>query len=473
MTQNAPLLRSSCSILSVGALVIGVIVSLSSCYDDYSYNEPRAYYSAVSILNTTHEAHDLSVYALKAPWLSLPCTTIEQSPQALVRYLSHQETSLFERDPSATFTIHSGQELPLEINKLNASPYDYDYYYEDYYYENNRNNEEPEGDATALCKALLIKSPALGQALVYWPKSMPSKRFYFDLDVPQAIPPDLQTITIKADYSKVPEDEPRHKWRAFDCGHWRMATCDAQTQIEAKQRPRGATYTLESVYDVPLMMPIPHSATGSLAITHSTPDEALLWPPAIEKLFELVTLTPTSVNEDITCAKMQIDRYALKTARTCMPPALMEMLTPSPSRRVFFQQTQDKDELLLIHTTNDNDVLGRWLIKGSGLLTIPHPNTELELPDQQLHIKLDPDLTDAELEQRRCGDLYISHSLLVRADEGPAQLLTSKAPVTLPDKTQLHLLSARRMLARTNRCDLFDPRNSVELELITIKPLSP
>lgn len=469
MTQNAHLLRS---IFSVGVL-LGAALILSSCYDDYGYNEPRAYYSAVSILNTTREAHDFSVYALKAPWLSLPCTTIEQSPQALKRYLSHQETSLFEPNPSATFTIHSGQELPLELRKLNASPYDYDYYYEDYYYENNQNNEEPDGDPATLCDVLLLKSPAIGQALVYWPRSMPSKRFYFDLDVPQEIPPDLQTITIKADYSKVPKDEPRHKWRAFDCGHWRQPTCDAQTQAEAKQRPRNATYTLESVYDIPLTMPLPSKATGSLAITHSTPDEALLWPPAIEKLFELVTLTPTSINEDITCAKMQIDRYALKTARTCMPPALMEMLTPSPSRRVFFQQTQDKDELLLIHTTNDNDVLGRWLIKGSGLLTLPNPSAELELQEPQLYIKLNPDLADAELEQQRCGDLFISHSLLVRDDEGPAQLLTREAPITLSDKTQLHLLSARRMLARTNRCDFFDSRNTIALELITIRPLSP
>lgn len=468
MTQNAHLLRS---IFSVGAL-LGAALILSSCYDDYGYNEPRAYYAAVSILNTTREAHDFSVYALKAPWLSLPCTTIEQSPQALKRYLSRQETSLFEPNPSATFTIHSGQELPLDLRKLNASPYDY--YDEDYYYENNQNNEEPDGDPTTLCHALLLKSPAIGQALVYWPRSMPSKRFYFDLDVPQEIPPDLQTITIKADYSKVPKDEPRHLWRAFDCGHWRQPTCDAQTQAEAKQRPRNATYTLESVYDIPLTMPLPSKATGSLAMIQPSRErnDQIIWPPQALALAEVVSFEPKQRSGQLSCAEVKLRQSqitAFITTSICMPDVLLSMLTPSPERRVFY--TFVNQELQLLYTDKNKGLLGGWLIKGSGLLTLPNPSAELEL--QELSIKLNPDLADAELEQQRCGDLYISQSLLVRDVEGPAQLLTRKAPITLSDKTQLHLLFARRMLARTNRCDLFDSRNPIELELITIRPLSP
>lgn len=469
MIKPAHLLRS---ISSVIALLCGVS-SISSCFSSSSYDEPRSYYSAVSLLNTTREAHDLSIYELNEPWLSLPCTTIEQSPRALERYLSNPETTLFKSTPSTTLTLHAGQEVPLDINKLNASPYDY--FYGDYYYENNENGDGygPSDNTNGLCKVLLIKSPALGQALIYWPRPMPSKRFYFDVEVPQEIPPDTQTITIKADYSKVPEGEPRHKWRAFDCGHWRAPTCEPQTIIEAKQRPRGATYTLESVYDIPLALPIPLKATDDPVAQRPAQEDALLWPPIAAQLTEIISLEEQTTTQQLSCAaiKLQQGQRSASTGRLCMPPHLVEQLTPSPDRRVFYKRATTAQELQLIHTTPSKALLGRWMVTGSELITIPNQNIKQALPDGTASLRVNSDLNNASLERLRCGDLYMSQSLLVTAAAGAPQLLTYDAPITMPDKTQLHLLFARRMLAQTNRCDIFDQRNHIELKLITVRPL--
>lgn len=460
------------SISSVIALMCGAS-SISSCVSDSSYDEPRSYYAAVSLLNTTREAHDISVYELNEPWLSMPCTTIEQSPRALERYLSDPETTLFKRTPSTTLTLHAGQEVPLDINKLNASPYDY--YYGDYYYENNENGDGygSSDNTNGLCKALLIKSPALGQALVYWPRSMPSKRFYFDVEVPQEIPPDIQTITIKADYSKVPKGEPMHKWRAFDCGHWRAPTCEPQTIIEAKQRPRGATYTIESVYDIPLALPIPLKATDDPVAPRPAQDEAQLWPSIAEQLTEVISLEVQVTTQQLSCAtiKLQQGQHPASNSRLCMPPHILEQLTPSPARRVFYKRATTAEALTLIHTTPTKELLGRWMVTSSKLITMPNQNVEQALPDDTARIRVNPDLSNASLERLRCGDLYMSQSLLVTTADGAPQLLTSEKHITLPDKTQLHLLFARRMLAQTNRCDLFDQRNHVSLKLITVRPL--
>lgn len=167
----------------------------------------------VSLLNRTNELHELRVSMLR-PEITFDCDVVREQPNDLLNDGVFGEPR--------TWLLQSGQEATFEFN-------------------------EP-----AKCTAALVESDTVPDILVFYDEAeMSLKYVYFDVDVPQEITPDRQTVVLEADYSDVAAAE-MHTWRErSSCGQ-RADLCDPRVIEPLARIPNGAQYSWTSQYSTAL-----------------------------------------------------------------------------------------------------------------------------------------------------------------------------------------------------------------------------
>ena len=404
-----------------------------------------SYTTQLSLLNATHEAHELTIHLLpegttlrcEAPW------SAAQATQKLWR-------AIFEPEPALRVTLYSGQELPLEPYHLRYSGYTEEYpWFEPVVSERG-------------CSAVLVRSPALGDTIIAWPRRMGHKSMYVDVSIPASIPPDPQTVVIEADYSQVRPGVERQRWREITCGRaWREPTCDASERRAALVHPTGARYAMRT-HDVTPM----HSSV-------SLPEAAASCQPAPPSQLQLSQLPPRGATRLLQRQEMEpwpgfypcaafvalIDDQA-QSIPLCAPQPLMDLLTPSPDRHVVLERTLGSGALgaeldvQITHQTERGELLASWRV-----YLRRHAPT-LEQPDQEDEgLWLRPRASAAASTRcvtRACGApqplVEATVEVLVQGQGfGPA-LLGGDQALTLPDGRTIHLLEATTRLRDSIEC---------------------
>ena len=200
----------------------------ASCFPDPDTSTVPVYSSRLSLLNRTHELMEVDVTPL--------VFTYEDCPQAQA-HPARLLASAFERSATTTLVLGSGQEMAIPPNErydiYGYSDYGYGGYdyggYDDYYYNTG-------------CEAYLLEVSGVGAAVAYLPEALNYKQFMLDVDVPEALPSDVQTIELTADYERVLPTARRHQWGQRACASFRQEQCTQEERAAAAQRPPGASY---------------------------------------------------------------------------------------------------------------------------------------------------------------------------------------------------------------------------------------
>lgn len=197
--------------------------------------------SRISILNRSNELHVLRLRQLN-PWISLDCNVVSQNPPAFLTRAHFGATT--------RWLVQSGQEIPLDVNIW-----------------------EDQG----MCSAALIESDTVPDIVVFWTQDAPIKTYQFDADIPVELPPDLNTLTIEAEYG----DERLHVWRERSmCGSI-LDWCDEADFAHLADIPAGARYTWGARAEKRLFWPLPVLDTPVPTPTQACqvpgPGEALFW----------------------------------------------------------------------------------------------------------------------------------------------------------------------------------------------------
>lgn len=102
----------------------------------------------------------------------------------------------------------------------------------------------PGGPDHSSCRfsILLIDDDRLPDIAVTWPRNLPMKTFFNDVDAPADVPPQPNTIIAEADYSNASSSQvPR--WRARPCaGTAQSSLCTEGEREQMLQPPAGAQY---------------------------------------------------------------------------------------------------------------------------------------------------------------------------------------------------------------------------------------
>jgi hypothetical protein len=223
MLLAAPLLWVSCgrgervAAPSRAWALVASLACLASSPDEPSLPYPES--ARVTILNKSNELHQLSLYKPRSTLLFSPERTAE-GREALT--LEHFD---LER-PDAIISLFSGQEIGLsDVLGWHSDIYTGSYITRD-------------------DNLWLVRSPALPDIIVSW-QGLADKTYYFDVEVPQEVPADRNTVVIDADYTSA-EAETLHPWRYAPCEDGALS-CDPLSLDEARRIPVGTRYTWRSV----------------------------------------------------------------------------------------------------------------------------------------------------------------------------------------------------------------------------------
>lgn len=435
------------------ALASALALCALSCEDLEYLPYPIQTFAQLSLLNLSNEAHDITLRILPAE-LAIPCINLSTVPEQLQHHWGSPATSPFIDAKAIKLTLQPGQELPLDaqaINSIQCNSYyngDDDYLppYDLCYYEENDPLINP-----ALCRGAMIESPTLGRQLIAWPSDLPQKNFYIDVDIPRNIPPDPQTITINADYSKVPSSATRLAWRELDCGLWVNPTCSADDLARTRTIPQDATYTLNAPLHRPRPIPIP-DATDLSACAQFNRNNANFF-SSLEWV-ELLSISDQRDEGLLSCARFEaFNAQTQRTSTICAPKEALNLFTPQEGRRVFYKNAKFDNPVELLHTTSAGSISSRWIIDKIELEL--WPGVPASLHDDDLSVMLDPNAPPMPCADALVCGQYIDAPLILARKDALDLRLNAKTSAKLPDGSTYYLTKASRALYVSSSC--FNP----------------
>lgn len=244
-TTRRPTSRTTHTPFAAGVIVLSAIAAIAcgNPPEPGPVGDATVSNGTVTILNKTNELHTLTILPLGSN-LSFDCQEVAKDPSALL------SAELFNASEAQTFTVplFSGEELAVDpaewTNNFNAG-------------------------SSNQCPAFLIQSNALPDIVVFYQSNFLNfKTYYHNLDLPERLDADQQTIVIDADYSQVPSSEVQHAWREYECVdepddnawswspsvEWEQCTSLNNEELgEAARVPQGTRYSWRSMNrDIPL-----------------------------------------------------------------------------------------------------------------------------------------------------------------------------------------------------------------------------
>lgn len=198
-------LFSTCLLAALGGVVLTTSLSCE--------REPRPLFDSnfqsqaeVTLFNATHDVLPIRFQALRRQY-AVDCDLVAQDP---ARYLREDHLS----NPNRRFVL-SGTEVAIET---------------------------PDDDLNRPCRIafLDLDDDRLTTVAAIWPRELPVKTFYTDVDAPSSVPPEDATLIAEADYSGAnPAEVP--EWRARPC-NGQIANCSEDEYDDALRIPSGADY---------------------------------------------------------------------------------------------------------------------------------------------------------------------------------------------------------------------------------------
>ena len=271
---SAPSRRAAWALACVGALACAGSGFVQPVDQE---DPPDEFNGMVTILNKTHEMHELEIRQLNNNVL-LDCNVIAEDPLAML------DEDLFNGGASWIVPLFSGEELAVDPTEWN-----------------NNWQAQQRGNLNS-CRAFVVRAPVLPEILVFWRGGTMEQRTYVhNAWAPKELEASSQTIVIEADYRQVPTEQ-LHEWREITCpvpeDQWdrqvEWAQCDqlsTEELDEAARIPQGARYSWRSVFDgAPLHYERPRFEPGEPIQTPARcqtpgPGESLAWenPPRSQR----------------------------------------------------------------------------------------------------------------------------------------------------------------------------------------------
>ena len=113
--------------------------------------------------------------------------------------------------------------------------------------------DEQDGDIAGDCRLAVISTGTdddrLEPIIITWPRDLPHKTIYPDVDAPAGVPPEDQTVVAEANYDDV-DDEGYRAWRERPCGG-NLEDCSEEEFDELLTPVDGADYSWRIVGDDP------------------------------------------------------------------------------------------------------------------------------------------------------------------------------------------------------------------------------
>ncbi len=312
----------------------------------------------VTILNQTNELHNITIQQLGTNF-SFNCEDVARDPESILT------PELFENSNTQAFTVplFSGEEIAVDPNEWNDSW-----------------NFTTGGSST--CPAFLVQSNALPDIVVFYEGNfLRFKTYYHNIDVPQDLMADEQTIVIEADYSDVAEDEERLGWREITCPEenandwwetdveWGQCNELPEKEIErAARRPQGARYSWRSMnQSVPLLYQRPLIDDGMPLRVPARcrvpgPGEGLFWED-VPFIRETALLDIEQGRDG--CHTMRFDGDVSWTV--CAPYEALAPLLDEPAARISLTEQFGDSEQVDIEVTDHDSLYTITLFKGQSL----------------------------------------------------------------------------------------------------------
>jgi hypothetical protein len=290
MTSNNQLaIQAKLLAATLGGLACMATSPEHTCFDCV---EPwqEQFSSRISVLNQSNELHVVRIRPMLQE-ISFDCDAVAENPTAFLL------DSYF--GPATRWLVQSGQEIPVII---------------DWEEQNN-----------APCNAAKIESDTLPNILALWDSSAQVKTFIFDAEIPQSIPPNMNTLVIEAEYT----GEELHKYlERSTCGSI-LDFCDESEYAELATIPSGARYSWKAVSETQMVWRLPildsPSTRPGKACDLPGPGEGVYWgePNGFTHV-----IANTIISDD-GCAEIQFGSGEIWYV--CGPRFALEQLVPDPA----------------------------------------------------------------------------------------------------------------------------------------------
>lgn len=173
----------------------------------------------VSLFNATHDVLPLRFQSLRRQF-AVDCGLLKDNPELYLRseHLSHRLQHL----------VLSGEEVS-------------------FFDTGDQSDPRPPSASECVFSFLTVTDGRLPSIAVTWPRNLPKKTFYTDVDAPSDLPPEAPALIVEADYSGT-RSTHISPWRSRPC-EGSLTNCNESEYEQALRPPPGAEYYWSALGD--------------------------------------------------------------------------------------------------------------------------------------------------------------------------------------------------------------------------------